>query len=120
MGGKVIHFMNTGQALIKVKEEKLDIFEVLESVIGWNSFVFSVEEAHKLSRPADYDYLDLLQKRFYSLRKYTRTLLKVLEFHSTKGNESLIQAVEIIRGMNESGKPTHLWTLSQSVGKTLI
>lgn len=101
---KVIHFTNIGQALIKAKEEKLDVFEVLESVIEWNSFVSSVEEAQELARLADYDYLDLLQKRFYSLRKYTPTLLRVLEFHSTKANEPLLQAVEIIRGMNESGK----------------
>lgn len=101
---KVIHFTNIGQALIKAKQEKLDVFEVLESVIEWNSFVSSVEEAQELARPADYDYLDLLQKRFYSLRKYTPTLLKVLEFHSTKANEPLLQAIEIIRGINESGK----------------
>ncbi|MGI8382453.1 Tn3 family transposase [Priestia megaterium] len=101
---KVIHFTNIGQALIKAKQEKLDVFEVLESVIEWNSFVSSVEEAQELARPADYDYLDLLQKRFYSLRKYTPTLLRVLEFHSIKANEPLLQAVEIIRGMNESGK----------------
>ncbi|WP_241837056.1 uridine kinase, partial [Klebsiella pneumoniae] len=30
---KVIHFTNIGQALIKAKQEKLDVFEVLESVI---------------------------------------------------------------------------------------
>ncbi|MGC9673744.1 Tn3 family transposase [Staphylococcus haemolyticus] len=101
---KVIHFTNIGQALIKAKQEKLDVFEVLESVIEWNSFVSSVEEAQELARPADYDYLDLLQKRFYSLRKYTPTLLRVLEFHSTKANEPLLHAVEIIRKMNESGK----------------
>ena len=101
---KVIHFTSIGQALIKAKEEKLDVFEVLESVIEWNSFVSSVEEAQELARPSDYDYLDLLQKRFYSLRKYTPTLLRVLEFHSTKANEPLLQAVEIIRGMNESRK----------------
>ncbi|MCU5700767.1 Tn3 family transposase [Bacillus cereus] len=101
---KVIHFTNIGQALIKAKEEKLDAFEVLESVIEWNSFVSSVVEAQELARPADYDYLDLLQKRFYTLRKYTPTLLRVLEFDSTKANEPLLQAVEIIRRMNESGK----------------
>ncbi|MFU2321787.1 Tn3 family transposase [Enterococcus faecium] len=101
---KVIHFTNIGQALIKAREEKLDVFKVLESVIEWNTFVSSVEEAQELARPADYDYLDLLQKQFYSLRKYTPTLLRVLEFHSTKANEPLLQAVEIIRGMNESGK----------------
>lgn len=63
-----------------------------------------MEEAQGLARPADYDYLDLLQKRFYSLRKYTPTLLKVLKFHSTKANEPLLQSLEIIREMNESGK----------------
>ncbi len=101
---KVIHFSSIGQALIKAKTEGLDVFEVLESVIEWNSFVSSVEEAQVLARPVDYDYLDLLQKRFYSLRKYTPTLLKVLKFHSTKSNETLLHAVEIIRGMNDSGK----------------
>lgn len=101
---KVIHFTNIGQALIKAKKEKLDVFEVLDSVIEWNSFVSSVEEAQELARPTDYDYLDLLQKRFYSLRKYTPTLLRILEFHSTKANEPLLQAVDIIRGMNETGK----------------
>lgn len=57
-----------------------------------------------MARPVDYDYLDLLQNRFYSLRKYTPTLLKVLDFNSTKSNEPLLQAIEVIRGMNESGK----------------
>jgi TnpA family transposase len=120
---KVIHFSNIGQALIKAREEKLDVFEVLESVIEWNSFVSSVEEAQELARPADYDYLDLLQKRFYSLRKYTPTLLRILEFHSTKANEPLLQAVGIIQGMNESGKRkvlmTHRWILFQNVGKSI-
>ena len=50
--------------MIKAKQEKLDVFEVLESVIEWNSFVSSVEEAQELARPADYDYLDLLQNDF--------------------------------------------------------
>ncbi|OHW61203.1 Tn3 transposase DDE domain protein [Andreesenia angusta] len=101
---KVIHFADIGKALIKAKEESLDVFEVLNSVIEWNSFVSSVEEAQTLVRPADYDYLDLLKKRFYSLRKYTPTLLKTLEFKSTKSSETLLQAVEVIREMNESGK----------------
>ncbi|VTQ69861.1 Transposase and inactivated derivatives, TnpA family [Enterococcus hirae] len=69
---KVIHFTNIGQALIKAREEKLDVFKVLESVIEWNTFVSSVEEAQELARPADYDYLDLLQKRFYSLKENIR------------------------------------------------
>lgn len=101
---KVIHYSNIGQALIKAKKEGLDAFDVLESVIEWNFFVSSVEEAQEMARPVDYYYLDLLQSRFYSLRKYTPTLLRVLDFNSTKSNEPLLQAVEVIRRMNDTGK----------------
>ena len=45
---KVIHFTNIGQALIKAKQEKLDVFEVLESVIEWNSFVSSWKKLKSL------------------------------------------------------------------------
>jgi hypothetical protein len=48
--------------------------------------------------------LDLLEKKFYALRKYTPTLLKSLEFRSTKSAEPLTKAVDIIRDMNETGK----------------
>lgn len=101
---KVIHFANIGQALIQAKKENTDVFKALESVIDWTSFVSSVEEAKELSRPADYDYLDLLKKRFYFLRRYTPTLLKVLEFGSTSSNESLLVAIKLIHELNESGK----------------
>lgn len=101
---KIIHFTNIGQALIKAKQENLNVFDVLESVLEWDTFVTSIEEAKELARPSDYDYLDLLQKRFYALRKYTPTLLRVLDFRSTKANEPLLEAVELLREMNDAGK----------------
>jgi hypothetical protein len=30
----------------------------------WDQLVASVEEAKRLARPVDYDYLDLLEKKF--------------------------------------------------------
>lgn len=70
----------------------------------WDQLVASVEEAKLLARPVDYDYLDLVEKKFYTLRKYTPTLLISLEFRSTKSAEPLMKAVDIIRDMNETGK----------------
>ncbi|MGL5057097.1 MAG: hypothetical protein ACRC6A_07000, partial [Fusobacteriaceae bacterium] len=64
----------------------------------------SVNEAEKLARPVDYDYLDLLEKRFYFLRRYTPKFLQLLEFKSTKANESLIRGIDILKDINESGK----------------
>jgi hypothetical protein len=76
----------------------------LEAVMPWDKLVASVEEAKTLARPVDYDYLDLLERKFYTLRRYTPTLLKSLEFRSTKSADPLMKAVEIIRDVNETGK----------------
>lgn len=70
----------------------------------WDKLVSSIEEAKTLARPIDFDYLDLLEKKFYTLRKYTPTLLQSLEFRSTKSAEPLMKAIEIVRDMNETGK----------------
>ncbi|MED1949760.1 Tn3 family transposase [Brevibacillus centrosporus] len=101
---KVVHFADLGAALIRAKKEGIDPFVALETVMPWEQLVASVEEAKHLARPLDFDYLDLLEKKFYTLRKYTPTLLKSLEFRSTKSAEPLMRAIDTLREMNESGK----------------
>ena len=73
-------------------------------IMPWDKIVSSVEEAQKLARPMDYDYLDLLENRFFYLRKYTPTFLKSFEFRSTQSTEPLLQALKTLNEMNESGK----------------
>ncbi|HDR7634706.1 TPA: Tn3 family transposase [Bacillus mycoides] len=101
---KVIHYARLGEALIKAREEGLDPFTTLETIMPWEKFITSIEEAKDLSRPMNYDYLDLLENRFFYLRKYTPTLLKALEFRSTKSTQPLMKALDTIREMNESNK----------------
>lgn len=101
---KVVHYADLGDVLIKARDEGIDPFVMLETVMPWEKFVESVEEAKKLSRPLNYDYLDLLESRFNYLRKYTPTLLKVFEFRSTKSAEPLIKALDTIKEMNDTGK----------------
>ncbi len=72
------------------REQGKDPYAALESIMPWEDVVNSIEEAKQLSRPMDYDYLDLLKNRFTYLRKYTPTLLDVLEFTSTKSGELFI------------------------------
>lgn len=101
---KVVHFADIGAALIQARDEGLDPFSTIEKVMPWDKIVTSVEEAKKLARPMDYDYLDLLENRFTYLRKYTPTLLKSLEFRSTKAAEPLLRALKTLNEMNKSGK----------------
>ncbi|PFJ39484.1 DDE transposase [Bacillus thuringiensis] len=101
---KILHYADLGTALIKAKEENVNPFVVLETVMPWDKFVASVEEAKQLSRPINYDYLDLLESRYNYLRKYTPTLLRALEFQSTNYAKSVLNALDIIRELNDSGK----------------
>jgi len=101
---KVVHFADFGAALIQARDEGLDPFSTIEKIMPWDKIVTSVEEAKKLARPMDYDYLDLLENRFIYLRKYTPALLKSLEFRSTNAAEPLLRALKTLNEMNESGK----------------
>lgn len=101
---KVIHYADIGSALIKAREEGINPFEVLEKVMPWEKIVESIEEAKRLVRPMDYDYLDLLSTRYSYLRKYTPTLLDSLEFRSTKAAEPLLRSIDVLRDINKNGK----------------
>ncbi len=61
---KIIHYARLGAALIKAKDEGLDPFSAIETIMSWNKVVASVEEAKNLVRPTDYDYLDLIDNRY--------------------------------------------------------
>lgn len=101
---KIIHFADLGSALIQARELGNDPYVAIESVMPWEEFVDSIEEAKHLSRPMDYDYLDLLNYRFNYLRKYTPTLLESLEFTSTQSGEPLLKAIETIKEMNRTNR----------------
>lgn len=96
-----IQFTSIGKALIKAKENNLDPYKVIEEIMDCSTLIKSIEEAKTLTRPEDYDYLDLT---LFILRRYTPKLLKVLEFKSTKLNEAILESIEIIKSLNKSGK----------------
>ena len=101
---KIIHYVDIGTALIKSRNEGLNPFDTIESVMSWNKVVESVEDAQKLTRPQSYDYLDLLSNKYHHLRKYTPSLVKHLKFSSTGAStSSLVKAISVIHAVNEAG-----------------
>ncbi len=67
---KVRLYAKVGKALIEAKELEQDPFESLQSIISWEQFVQSVEQAEELARPAEFDYLDLLDNHYGHFRKF--------------------------------------------------
>lgn len=101
---KVIEFTSIGDALIYAKENKLNPIQLIETSIVWSTFVNSIKEAKELARPINYDYLDLIEKKYTTLRRYTPKLLESLTFKSFKKNEPILESIEVLRTLNITGK----------------
>lgn len=108
--GKVINekvrlYAEVGKALISARESEQDPYELLQSIITWEKFVSTVEEAEQLARPADFDYLDLLDSRYHQLRKYTPRLLESYDFRASAApSASLLDALQLLKELNATGK----------------
>ncbi|AFZ56750.1 Tn3 family transposase [Anabaena cylindrica] len=101
---KVRLYAQFGKALIAAREEENDAYQAIESVLDWEKFINSVVEAEKLARPADFDYLELLDNRYSQLRRYTPKLLETFEFKATTASLPVIEALAVIKELNISGR----------------
>ncbi len=101
---KVCLYAQIGTALIDARESEGDAYAAIELVLSWDKFVASVEEAEELSRPSSFDYFDLLDKRYSQLRRYAPKLLSTFEFKASKPASSIIEALNIIKELNQSNR----------------
>lgn len=97
---KVRLYAQVGQVFIDAKENQTNPYTSLAEIISWDRFVSSVEEALRLSRPADFDFLDLFANRYSLLRRYTPKLLALFEFKGAASAQSLLVGLEVIRALN--------------------
>jgi TnpA family transposase len=98
---KVQLYITLGKALIQAREEGNDAFGVIDSVLGWDAFVETVEEAEKLAQPLDFDYLMFAVTRFSWLRNYTPKLLAAFEFKAAPSAQTLVTAIELLKTLNQ-------------------
>ncbi len=91
-----------GTAWIDAREGQGDAYTAIESVLNWDNFVNSVEEAEELARPANFNYFDLLDKRYSQLRRYTPKLLSFVDFKASNPTSSVVEALKIIKELNDT------------------
>jgi TnpA family transposase len=98
---KVLLYGRIGRALLEAKLHGNDPFAAIETVIPWDTFVASVSEAVKLAQPEDFDYLRHLSEGYATLRRYVPEFLNVLKLHAAPTTQSLLDAINVLRIMNE-------------------
>jgi len=101
---KVRLYAEVGKALIAAYKAKTDLGKALESVLGWDRFATTVEEAERLVEPFDCDFLDEMRDQYPQIRQYSPTLLNTFKFLVAPPSASLLKGIELLREMNESGK----------------
>ena len=97
---KVRLYWRIGQALLEAKEHDKDPFAAIESVLPWDVFVDSVNEAQQLAQPEEFDFLSYLGASYAMLRRYTPKFLNVLKLRAAPTAQSLLDGINIIRRMN--------------------
>ncbi len=101
---KVRLYAEVGKALIVAYKANTDLGKALESVLGWDQFATTVEEAERLVEPFDCDFLDEMRDQYPQIRQYGPTLLNMFEFRVAPPSAPLLKAIELLREMNVSGK----------------
>ena len=84
MSGKEINekvrlYWRVGSALMEARQKGADPFAAIESVIPWGDFAQSVEEAQKLARPEEFDFLSGIGGGYPQIRRYAPAFLEILQ-----------------------------------------
>ncbi len=98
---KVRLYSRIGRALLEAKHLGGDPFAAIEAIMPWERFSESVTEAEKLAQPEEFDYLSLAGEGFSQLRRYTPAFLEVLTMKAAPAARDVLEAVEVLKGMNE-------------------
>ena len=64
----------------------------------------AVDEAEPLARPPDDNYFDLLAHRYPQFRSWAPAWLEALDLRAGPGSEELVEAVEVLRELNRTGR----------------
>jgi hypothetical protein len=97
---------NQAGAETAAKASGSDPFGAIVQILPWSKFESTVIEAKTLAQPEQFDSLSMLNERYASMRKFAPMLLANFEFQAAPNTADLLQAIDILRDLNNSGKRT--------------
>lgn len=109
-------YVSLGKALIQAKDQQQDAFEAITVLMPWQEFVANIAQAENLMRPKNFDYLDLIGKRYSYIRRFSRALIASFSYQGFPETDDLRRAIQLIREVDQ-GERADLpdWTPIQFV-----
>lgn len=99
---KVLLYGRIGRAVLEADQAGSDFRAAIESVIPWDAFTESVDEAEKLAQPADFDHLDRIGEGYGQIRRYAPDFLEALHWKAAPAVGDLLDAIDVLKQLNSS------------------
>jgi TnpA family transposase len=108
---RVIHralrlFAKAGAELVAARADGRDGFAAIEGAVGWDRFTAAVDDARALTARHGEDPVELVEASYARLRRYTPLLLETFAFRGVPAVRPLLEAVELLRELNRTGRRT--------------
>ena len=99
-------FAAAGAELVAAKADDRDGFAAIEGAVGWDRFTAAVDDARALTARHSEDPVELVEASYTRLRRYTPLLLETFAFHGVPAVRPLLEALELLRELNRTGRCT--------------
>ena len=98
-------YISLGELVLNARKNNESIEEIIEKEIEWHNFKASLEKAKRIVKKSKGDTLEMLDSYYNSLRRYTPTLLKSIDFkNSNDTSQGLIDTLDQIKELNDTNK----------------
>ena len=94
---KVRLYNKIGQALLDAKHTGTDPYKAIEAIISWDKFTESVDEAGRLAKNEDFDFIHRIAENYPTIRRYVPDFLGILKLRAAPAAEELLQGIELLR-----------------------
>ena len=99
-------FAEAGAELVAARADGRDGFAAIEGAVGWDRFTAAVDDARALTARHGEDPVELAEAGYARLRRYTPLLLETFAFRGVPAVRPLLEAVELLRELNRTGRRT--------------
>jgi TnpA family transposase len=89
-------YVKLGQLLIAARQSQQDAFQAMDDRFAWDTFVKDIEQAETLTRPQNFDFLNLVAHRYSFIRRFSPHFLQAFVFQGQTDTASLRQAIRLI------------------------
>lgn len=97
-------FAVLGRALIKAKDTGQDAWEAIDQAVAWDDLCEIAKDAETLSGPRTFTHLHFIDAQYPQIRRYAPALLEHFNFQTASGGQDVLNAIQLLRDMNHSGK----------------